>query len=345
MTEELQTPLLHISVAPHIRQNDSVPVVMRTVLIALIPAFIASIVFFGVHALFLVGVCVLFSVLTEWVIVRYAFKKPSTIGNYSAVITGVLLAFTLPPKLSLWIAAIGAIFSIAVAKMAFGGLGNTIVNPALAGRAFLFAAYPVSMTTWMATQFGSFNGLTQQIDALTNATPLMTIKTAMHAGEFQALDFQDALWSLFWGNVGGSLGETSAFAILIGALFILYRRIINLRIPFFFIGTVFILFWIFNGKTGDIFSTEALVIPFFQVLSGGLFLGAFFMATDTVTSPITPLGKIIFGVGCGLLTFAIRKFSSYPEGVCYAILLMNLVVGLLDRYTRPRIFGKGVPHA
>jgi electron transport complex protein RnfD len=340
MREELQAPWLHISTPPHVRNAESVPEFLRNVLLSLAPALLASVIFFGLHALLLVATCTLFSVLTEWVIVRYLFRKPPTISDLSAAVTGVLFACTLPPALPLWIAAIGSVFATAVAKMAFGGLGNTIVNPALAGRAFLLAAYPVQMTTWVATRFGSMNGLPQQVDAFTNATPLAAIKNAMISGEFQALDFQDALPHLFWGNVGGCIGETSVIALLLGALFLLYKRVIGLRIPCSFIGTVFILFWIFNGVTKDLFSTEAITIPVFNILAGGLFLGAFFMATDTVTSPITPVGKTVFGIGCGILTFAIRKFGAYPEGVCYAILLMNLVVPLLSRYTRPAIYGK-----
>jgi electron transport complex protein RnfD len=231
--------------------------------------------------------------------------------------------------------AIGSVFAVGVAKMAFGGLGSNFINPALAGRAFLMASYPSAMTRFAPTTFGSISG----IDALSSATPLAHFKTAMAEGSFQALDFQEALKELFLGNVGGCLGETSALALLIGGVLLLYKRIIKLRIPLFYIGTVFLLSWLFNG-TGDFFTSGAIIVPFYQILAGGLFLGAFFMATDMVTTPITPRGKMIFAIGCGLLTFVIRKFGGYPEGVSYSILIMNLFVPLIERYTRPGIYGE-----
>jgi electron transport complex protein RnfD len=241
---------------------------------------------------------------------------------------------------------LGSAFSIGIAKMAFGGLGCNFINPALAGRAFLMASYPAAMTTFIAPKFGSSDGLSaitssssSIMDAISSATPLANFKQAMANGSFQALDFQDALHNLFIGNVAGCLGETSTLALLIGAIILWYKRIIGFRTPIIYIGVVFILYWLFNGS-GEYFTSSAIIIPFYQILSGGLFLGAIFMATDMVTSPITPKGKIFFALGCGLLTFVIRKFGGYPEGVSYSILLMNLFVPLIERYTRPKIYGE-----
>ena len=338
MAEEKTQDLLNISVSPHIRKPLTVPRIMIMVLVALVPAFIASVYFFGFRALTLTAVSIITAILSEWVIVKYILKKPSTLGDYSAVVTAVLFAFNLPVDLPLWMAALGSVFAIGVAKWTFGGLGNNFINPALAGRAFLLASYPVEMTKWSATKLGSINGL--NIDAVSSSTPLAAIKTQMANGTFQALDYQDSFWQLFIGNVGGTIGETSALALIIGALFLMYKHIIGIKVPLTYIGTVFLLFLVFNGTTSDILSTVAMTVATFHIFAGGLMLGALFMATDMVTSPITPLGKIIFGFGCGVLTFTIRKFGGYPEGVSYSILLMNLLVPLIDRYTRPRIYGK-----
>lgn len=337
MSEELNRPLLNISVSPHIRHAVSVPSVMMNVVFALVPAFIASIYFFGIRSITLTAVSIISALATEWFIVKFLLKKPSTLGDFSALVTGILFAFNLPPDLPLWMAALGAFFSIAVAKWTFGGLGNNFINPALAGRAFLLASYPVEMTKFSLTRFGAINGLP---DGISSATPLAAIKNSMRTGSFEALDFQEALQDLFFGNVGGCIGETSAIALILGAIFLMYKHIIGLRVPLTYISTVFLLFWIFNGNTTDLLSTEALTVGAYHILAGGLMLGALFMATDMVTSPITPFGKVIFGFGCGVLTFVIRKFGGYPEGVSYSILLMNLVVPLIDRYTRPKIYGK-----
>ncbi|MCX7725596.1 MAG: RnfABCDGE type electron transport complex subunit D [Chitinispirillaceae bacterium] len=335
---------LHLSSSPHIRASDSVASIMKWVVSALTLPFVAGIVFFGIKAFMVTAVSVITAVLTEWIVCKIQ-KKPSTIGDFSAVVTGILLAFNVPPDLPLWMVALGSVFAIGVAKMAFGGLGANFINPALAGRAFLMASYPSEMTHFCAPIFGSISGLKNVtagsqsvIDAVSSATPLALFKTAIHDKSFIPLDFQDAIGNLFMGNVGGCIGETSAFAILIGGLLLVYKRIIPLRIPVIYIGTVFILSWIFNG-TGSYFTSSAIVIPFYQIFAGGLFLGAFFMATDMVTIPITPKGKIVFAFGCGLLTFLIRKFGGYPEGVSYSILIMNLFVPLIERYTRPKIYG------
>ncbi|NLD98336.1 MAG: RnfABCDGE type electron transport complex subunit D [Fibrobacter sp.] len=332
----VQSPqLLTLSSSPHIRHPDSVPHIMLWVVIALVPAIIASYIFFGWRAIFLTAVSVLSAIATEWLISTKLMRKPSSIGDFSAVITGILLAFNVSPALPWWMVVLGSVFSIGVAKMAFGGLGCNFINPALAGRAFLMASYPAAMTRFVATTWGSTTG----IDGMTGATPLANFKIAVANGTFQPLDFQDALFNLFIGNVGGCIGETSAVALLLGAIILWYKRIIGFRIPLVYIGIVFILYWLFND-TGALFTSSALVVPFYQILSGGLFLGAIFMATDMVTSPITPKGKIFFAAGCGILTFLIRKFGGYPEGVSYSILIMNLFVPLIERYSRPKIYGE-----
>ncbi|MBN1578683.1 MAG: RnfABCDGE type electron transport complex subunit D [Chitinispirillaceae bacterium] len=323
-----------LTASPHLRQPESVSHIMMWVVIALLPSLAAGVVFFGPQALLLTVVSVLAAIVTEWAIVKF-LKKSAAIGDFSAVVTGVLVAFNVSSTLPWWMAAIGSAFAIGVAKMTFGGLGANFINPALAGRAFLMAAYPSAMTRFSPTTFGSLSG----IDGISSATPLAQFKAAMADGSFQALDFQDALSNLFLGNVGGCLGETSALALLAGGILLLYKRIIPLRIPLVYIGTVFLLSWIFNG-TGAHFTSSAIIIPFYHILAGGLFLGAFFMATDMVTSPITPAGKIVFAAGCGVLTFLIRKFGGYPEGVSYSILLMNLFVPLIERSTRPKMYGK-----
>ena len=330
--------LLHVSTPPHIRQSESVPSMMLSVIIALVPALAASVVFFGGYALVVVGVCVAAAAGSE-TLLCYLFRKPVTAGDLSAVLTGLLLGLTLPPRLPLWMAAAGSVFAIVVVKMAFGGLGHNIINPALAGRAFLMVSFPAAMSSWIPPAHGTLCGLQRGLDGITAATPLVYFKSAMASGIFNSLDFQDALPGLFFGNVGGSLGATSAAAICAGAIFLFYRGIIRFRTPFFFIATVFLLSWIFSG-TGDIFSADSLIAALYQVLCGGMMLGAFFFAADPVTSPMSPFGRILFGTGCGALTFLMRKFGGYPDGVCWAILLMNLTVPVIDRYTRPRRFGE-----
>ncbi len=331
-------PLLHVSTPPHIRQSESVPTIMLSVIIALVPTLAASVVFFGGRALTLTLVCAGSAVGTE-ALLCLLLRKPQSVGDLSAAVSGLLLACTLPPGLPFWMAAVGGVCAIAVVKMAFGGLGHNPVNPALAARAFLMVSFPSAMSTFIAPFHGTLFGLERGLDGVTAATPLVYFKNAMASGNFHALDLQDAIGSLVLGNVGGCLGATSGIAILAGAVFLLYRGIIRFRTPFAFIGSVFLLSWIFNG-TGDIFSTEAFIVPLYQVLGGGIMLGAFFLAADPVSTPMTPWGRLFFGVGCGLLTFLIRKFGTYPDGVCWAILLMNFCVPILDRYGRPRRFGE-----
>ncbi len=334
--------LLHLSTSPHIRHTEAVGSIMLSLVLALIPACIAAFFIFGISAFLVIGVTIVASVGTESVI-QWLTKKKQSIRDLSAVATGLLLALTLPPHCPLWIAAIGAVFAIALVKMPFGGLGHSLVNPALAGRTFLLLSFPAALTKYTAPLHGSIFGLPHPLDGVTAATPLVYYKNALLTGVFNPLDLQDTLPNLFWGNVGGSLGATSTVALFVGAMFLFYKGIIRFRISLSFIGTVFLLFWIFN-KTGGFFTTEALIVPMYQIMSGGLILGAFFMATDPVTSAVTQNGKFLFGIGCGVLTFLFRSFGSFPEGVGFAILLMNICVPLIDRFSRPKRFGEVKKH-
>jgi len=314
---ELKTGILIAGSSPHLRSDATARRIMLDVLIALVPATAAAVYFFGVRAALVIAVTTAASVLAEFVSNKI-MKKPITIGDLSAAVTGLLLAFNLPPGIPLWVAAIGGVFAIVVAKQLFGGLGMNFINPALAARAFLMASWPVFMTTWT----------TPMVDAVSSATPLAIIKSAEAAGATPP-----SIAQLFLGNVAGCLGETSALAILVGAAYLVVRRVITLETPLAFIGTVAAMTWVLGGK--GLFSGD---VPY-HLFAGGLMLGAFFMATDYPTSPITWKGKIIFGVGCGLLTSVIRLYGGYPEGVCYSILLMNLAVPIIDKFTVPKSFG------
>lgn len=324
------TDNLVVSSSPHIRTATTISSAMRDVLIGLTPALIMSLYYFRLAALGVILVSVLTAVLSEYIFQRLT-KQEVTINDYSAAVTGLLLAFTLPPNLPLWMAAVGAVAAIIIAKQIFGGLGNNIFNPALIGRAILVASWPAAMTTWISP-----------IDGVTTATPLGILK---QAGNLQAIgDVSGAseliaqlpsLTDALLGNVGGSLGETSAIALLIGGLFLIYKGHVDWRIPGTYLGTVFVLTTIIGLATG-----QGMWYPIFHLLTGGLFLGAFFMATDWVTTPITKKGRVIFGLGCGILTVLIRLKGGYPEGVCYSILLMNCVTPLLDRYTKAKVFGR-----
>jgi len=354
MAEEQKEYTLHISTSPHIRQNESTNSIMIYVALALVPSLIASIIFFGLRSLLITVLASAAAVGTEWIICKVT-KKPQTISDFSALVTGMLVAFNVPATIDWWMPVLGSIFAIGVTKVPFGGLGHNFINPALAGRAFLMACYPAAMTTFVPTVFKSVNGLSSStldtlekfevggvsvLDGISGATPLYAIKQAFAHGAFQALDFQEAIPSLFKGNIGGCIGETSVIALLLGAILLWYKHIIGFKIPLTYIGSVFLLFWLFNGTGTGLFTSDAFIVPVFHVFSGGLMLGALFMATDMVTSPITPRGKIFFGLGCGVLTFVIRKFGGYPEGVSYSILLMNCVSPLLDRYNKPKKYGE-----
>ena len=306
-----------VSSSPHIRSKESTSQIMLDVLIALFPAALAAVYYFRLQAVLLILVTVIACVAAEhvWQLAR---KKESTIKDLSAVVTGVLLAFNLSPHVPLWVAAIGGVFAIIIVKQMFGGLGHNFVNPALAARAFLLASWPVQMTTW------KIPGL----DAVSSATPLALIKNGGEmAGQLPSL------FNLFIGNVGGCIGETSALALLIGGVYLLLKRVITPELPAAFIGTVGLLTWVLGGER--LFTGNYL----YHIFAGGLMLGAIFMATDYTTSPVTAKGRIIMGIGCGLLTAVIRLYGGYPEGVSYAILLMNLVVPMIDGFIVPKSFG------
>ncbi|WP_250160234.1 RnfABCDGE type electron transport complex subunit D [Caloranaerobacter azorensis] len=305
---------LIVSSSPHIRSDETISRIMFDVIIALLPATLASIYYFRFNALKLIVLAVLTAVATE-ALIQKLLKKPITVNDLSAVVTGLLLAFNIPASAPWWIPVIGSAFAIAIVKQAFGGLGHNFMNPALAARAMLLASWPVIMTNWV----------TPGPEAVSTATPLAILK-----GE-AANQVLPSLKDVFFGNVGGCLGETSAILLILGGLYLLYRGVINWRIPFTYIGTVAVMMLIFDGGFNNMV---------YHIFAGGLMLGAFFMATDYASSPVTPKGQIIFGIGCGVITSVIRLYGGYPEGVSYSILLMNIVAPLLDKYTSPRVFGE-----
>ena len=314
---------LTISSSPHIHAPITTQTIMRDVLIALVPALAGSVVFFGFRALLVTLVSVAACIFWEWGWCR-VMKVDCQIGDLSAAVTGVLLAFVCPVTIPYWTIVIGAFFAIIVVKMLFGGLGKNIVNPALAGRAFLFS-WPVLMTTWVKVGYENAAGLFSAADAVTAATPL----AALHQFRLPETSIMDS----FWGNVGGCIGETSAALLIVGFVYLLLRKVITPRIPVAFVGTVAVLTFLFP------MGQPRIGWMLYQILSGGLMLGAIFMATDYVTSPLTHLGQVVYGIGCGVLTVLIRYFGGYPEGVSYAILCMNCCVVLLDRIGRPVKFG------
>lgn len=309
---------LMISSSPHLRDSSTTRRIMIDVVIALLPAVIFGAYFFGLRTLLVIAVTVLACVASEY-IVRKIMKREETIGDFSAVVTGLLLALNLPPTIPLWIAAVGGVIAIVIVKQLFGGLGQNFMNPALGARVILLISWAGYMTGWVAPG----------TDAVSSATPLGILKEGAEASAAALPGYLD----LFIGNVGGCIGETSVLALLIGAIYLILRRVITLEIPLTFIGTVALFTWIFGGNT--LFTGDFV----YHILSGGLMLGAFFMATDYVTSPVTRKGKIIMGIGCGLLTAVIRLYANYPEGVSFAIIIMNVVVPLIDRYTVPKSFG------
>lgn len=359
------------AMSPHISSSDTTRRVMLDVALALLPALAAAVFFFGPGALFLTAVSVAAAVVTEWLCLRFMKKPVNVVLDGSAVVTGILLAYNLPPGVPWWIPVLGSAFAIAVAKQAFGGLGNNIVNPALLGRAFLVASFPVLMTAgWRAPlERGAFPGdpgdpsgvpaaALREADVVTGATPLNLLKqtfswetdaaSALASGDEtgaealrekasgvrELLSSSPTRFNLFIGRVGGCIGETSALMLLLGALYLFARRVLEPRLPLSYLGAVALFAWLFGGSgyfNGD---------PVFHLLSGGVVLGGFFMVTDMVTTPVTGKGRIIFGVGAGLLTMVIRRWGGYPEGCSYSILLMNLATPLIDRYTRPRAFGE-----
>ncbi|MBQ6797070.1 MAG: RnfABCDGE type electron transport complex subunit D [Clostridia bacterium] len=306
---------LLVTSSPHLHYGETTKVIMQDVILALIPSAIVACVYFGVQAALLIAICVGTCVLSEY-ICRKVMKRRQTIGDYSAVVTGLLLAFSLPPTLNPVYAIIGSAVAIVVVKQMFGGIGMNFANPAVTARIVLF----MSFTADMCSFHFPFYWLNPDYDAVSGATPL-----AVATGKEEQAEY---LFELFLGFHPGCLGETCALFLLLGGLFLFLRRVITWEIPVCFIGTVFVLSWIFG------------INPFFAVLSGGVILGAVFMATDYTTSPVNSLGKIVFGIGCGLLTVIIRRFTNMPEGVSFAILLMNILVPHIERLTSPRPFGE-----
>ena len=320
-----------VSLSPHVHGGDSIQKNMYGVLIALFPAFIVSLLFLGFGALIVTATSVAACVFFEWAIGKYLLKKETTtICDGSAIITGVLLAFNLPSNLPIWIIILGALFAIGVGKMSFGGLGNNPFNPALAGRVFLLLSFPVQMTTWPVV-----GQLTAYADATTGATPLAIMKGVINGAPGVSLDqLPDAL-SLLIGQNGGCLGEVSAVALLLGLIYMLWKKIITWHIPVSILVTVFV----FSGIM-HLVNPALYVSPVLQLLTGGLMLGAIFMATDYVTSPMSKKGMLIYGVCIGLLTVIIRLFGAYPEGMSFAILIMNAFTPLINTYCKPKRFGE-----
>ncbi len=314
-----------VTEAPHVRARDGVRDIMLDVIIALMPALIAGTVVFGYRVAAVAAVCIASCVLFEWLWCRLV-KKPSSISDLSAAVTGLLLALNMPVTIPLWMPIIGSLFAIVIVKQFFGGIGHNFMNPALAARAFMLTSWAQAMTNWTVPFAKLSLGGKAAADAVSSATPLALLKSGSYEG-------MPTYLNLFLGNAAGCIGEVSALAILIGAAYLLYRRVIKLRVPLCFILTVFAITWIF-GKNGW-FTGDALR----HILSGGVLLGAFFMATDYTTTPYTPKGQIIFGIGCGIITAVIRLWGAYPEGVSYSILLMNAATPLIDRYTAPKRFG------
>ncbi|MBR1850912.1 MAG: RnfABCDGE type electron transport complex subunit D [Bacteroidales bacterium] len=315
--------LLNISGSPHVHSDESTKKIMWRVNLALIPMLLVAIAYFGLNALLISIVSVVWCLLFQWLIEKFIMKTPSTISDGSAIVTGLLLAFNVPAtKEMILLVGLGALVAIGIGKMSFGGLGKNPFNPALVGRVFLLISFPVQMTTWPTA--GKLFPMT--LDTVSGPTPLMLLKE----GGTEALP---QAWELFLGHIGGSLGEVSALAILIGAIYLLCRKIITWHIPVAFIGTAFVfsaILWLVNP--------ELYVDPVTSILTGGIMLGACFMATDMVTSPMSKVGQLIFGAGCGLLTIIIRTWGAYPEGVSFAILIMNAVTPLLNRWCKPARF-------
>ena len=320
-----------VSPAPHAHSGDSVRRNMLLVILALLPAYAVSVLEFGWGALITAAISVAACVLTEWLVSRFLLKEQRlSIGDLSAVLTGLLLAFNLPSNIDWWIVLIGAVVAIGVGKMTFGGLGQNPFNPALVGRVFLLVSFPAQMTTWpLAKGFE-----TGYVDAQTGATPLYYLKHMMKTGDLSVMDQLPALKDAFLGAMGGSLGEVCALALIIGGLFLICTRVITWHIPVSIIATVALFAWIATPA-----GMEPGTFVAYQLLSGGLMLGAFFMATDYVTSPMTAWGKILFGIGIGFIMMVIRTWGSYPEGMSFAILIMNACVPLLNKF-RPQRFGE-----
>ena len=313
---------LLVSASPHIHSPETATGVMGDVIISLLPALVMAVVWFGSRALVLTAVCIGTAVLAEWVS-RRVMKRPNTLGDLSAVVTGLILALNLPATLPLWMAAIGSIVAIVVVKQMFGGIGQNFVNPAMTARIILMVSFPTAMARWTAPLASAWSA-----DAVTTATPMASL--AASSGGNLSADLP-SLWQMLVGYHGGSMGEVCALALLVGGVYLIIRRVISPIIPTAYIGTVAV--WMLLAGHGD------LRFVAYELLGGGLLLGAFFMATDYATSPITAKGKWIFGIGCGIITSVIRLYGSLPEGVSFSIILMNILVPHIERLTLPRAFG------
>lgn len=323
---------LIISPAPHIHGGDTVSKNMYGVIIALVPALLTGLYFFGIGALVVTITAVLASMLFEFLIQKFILKNGNTLLDGSAALTGLLLALNLPANIPVWMIIVGSLIAIGVAKLSFGGLGNNPFNPALVGRVFLLISFPVEMTTWPLVK--PLN--TAYLDAATGATPLAMIKEASKNGTMGDLDLP-SLANMFVGNMMGSIGEISALALLAGLVYLMWRKIITWHIPISILATVFIFAGILHLADPNVY-----VAPMAHLLTGGLMLGAIFMATDYVTSPMNPRGMLIYGVGIGILTVVIRTFGAYPEGISFAILIMNGFTPLINFYVKPKRFGEKV---
>ena len=314
---------LTVAPSPHVHGSDSVKRNMYSVVVALLPALAASVWYFGIGALTVVLTSVVSCVLIEFLIQKFILKVQPTITDGSAAVTGLILAFNLPSNLPIWIIIIGALVAIGVGKMTFGGLGQNIANPAILGRVFLLVSFPAQMTTWPTPN---------AVDGTTGATPLGLLKEG-GVGAIANIPSTD----LLLGNIGGSLGEVAAICLIVGGIFLLCTKVITWHIPVSILATVAIFSGLLNLYNPDVYAS-----PLFHLLTGGMMLGAIFMATDYVTSPMSPKGMIVYGVGIGLLTMLIRTFGSYPEGMSFAILIMNIVTPLINTYCKPKRFGEVV---
>lgn len=321
--------LLTVSPSPHVHSNDSTQKIMYRVVLAMVPALAWSVFVFGIDALRVILIAVLACLAFEYLIQKYLMKIKPSVMDGSALVTGILLAFNVPSNLPWWIIIIGSLAAVGIGKLSFGGLGHNIFNPALVGRVFMLISFPVQMTSWpVNTQSG--------IDAVTSATPLSIIKEGISNGSpisEISKNLPSAL-EMFWGGIGGSLGEISAALLILGGLYMLYKKVITWHIPVSIIATVGIMagiFWLANP--------EIYINPVYHILTGGLMLGAIFMATDMVSSPMTPKGQIIYGTGIGVITISIRLFGAYPEGISFAILIMNAFTPLINYYVKPKRFG------
>lgn len=314
-----------ISSSPHLHSKTTVTTIMADVLIALIPAVFASIYYFGIGSLYIILVAIASCMLSE-LIFEIITKRTKTLHDLSAVVTGVLLALNMPPEIPLWMVMVGSAFAIIVVKQIFGGIGKNFMNPALAGRCFMLIAWTGAMTTFSAPH---------AIDAVSSATPLGIMKSG-------SADTLPSMLDVFLGNISGCIGETSAAALILGFLYLLIKKVVSAKIPLAYILSFAVLTFLFGNNTTSMAQWEFTI---YQILTGGLLLGAFFMATDYTTTPSTPKGMIIFGIGCGVLTFLIRRFGGYPEGVSFSIILMNIASPIIEEHTIPKSFGmRGKQH-